>query len=69
MLQYKLDVMQKLTENGYNPRKLRNLGILGERTMTSLRRGELISLKSIDAICRLLRCQPGDLLEWIDDEN
>lgn len=42
MLQYKLDVMQKLTENGYNPRKLRNLGILGERTMTSLRRGEMI---------------------------
>lgn len=69
MLQYKLDVMQKLTENGYNPRKLRNLGILGERTMTSLRRGELISLKSIDTICRLLRCQPGDLLEWIDDEG
>ena len=69
MLQYKLDVMQKLTEDGYNPRKLRNLGILGERTMTSLRRGEMISLKSIDTICRLLQCQPGDLLEWIDDEN
>ena len=67
MLQYKLDVMQKLSETGYNPRKLRNLGILGERTMTSLRRGELISLKSIDTICGLLRCQPGDLLEWIDD--
>ena len=69
MLQYKLDVMQKLSEKGYNPRKLRNLGILGERTMTSLRRGELISLKSIDTICRLLQCQPGDLLEWIDDEG
>ena len=69
MLQYKLDVMQKLTENGYNPRKLRSLGILGERTMTSLRRGEMISLKSIDTICRLLRCQPGDLLEWIDDDG
>lgn len=69
MLQYKLDVMQKLTENGYNPRKLRNLGILGERTMTSLRRGEMISLKSIDTICRLLQCQPGDLLGWIDDDG
>lgn len=69
MLQYKLDVMQKLSEIGYNPRKLRSLGILGERTMTSLRRGEMISLKSIDTICRLLRCQPGDLLEWIDDDG
>lgn len=69
MLQYKLDVMQKLSEIGYNPRKLRSLGILGERTMTSLRRGEMISLKSIDTICRLLRCQPGDLLEWIDEDG
>lgn len=69
MLQYKLDVMQKLTENGYNPRKLRNLGILGERTMTSLRRGEMISLKSIDTICGLLQCQPGDLLEWVEDDG
>ena len=69
MLQYKLDVMQKLSEKGYNPRKLRSLGILGERTMTSLRRGDLISLKSIDTICRLLQCQPGDLLEWIDDDG
>ena len=69
MLQYKLDIVQKLGEKGYNPRKIRKEQLISEGTMSALRRGELISLKSIDTICRLLQCQPGDLLEWIDDEN
>lgn len=69
MLQYKLDIVQKLSEKGYNPRKIRNDRILAESTMTKLRRKQPISWENIDAICRLLRCQPGDLLEWIDDEN
>ena len=69
MLQYKLDIVQKLGEKGYNPRKIRKEQLISEGTMSALRRGELISLKSIDTICRLLRCQPGDLLEWIGDEN
>ena len=69
MLQYKLDIVQKLGEKGYNPRKIRKEQLISEGTMSALRRGELISLKSIDTICRLLRCQPGDLLEWIDDDG
>lgn len=69
MLQYKLEILPELTKMGYSSRRLRNENLLGEYTMTSLRRGEMISLKSIDTICRLLQCQPGDLLEWIEDEN
>ena len=69
MLQYKLDIVQKLSEKGYNPRKIRNDHILAESTMTKLRRKQAISWENIDTICRLLQCQPGDLLEWIDDEN
>ena len=69
MLQYKLDIVQKLSEIGYNPRKIRNDRILAEPTMTKLRRKQPISWENIDTICRLLRCQPGDLLEWIDDDG
>lgn len=68
MLKYKLDILDALNKSGYNPRKIRSLGILGERTMTSLRHKEMISMKSLDAICRLLQCQPGDLLEYVPDE-
>jgi putative transcriptional regulator len=27
-----------------------------------------IRLSTLEALCRELRCQPGDLLEWIADE-
>jgi putative transcriptional regulator len=27
-----------------------------------------IRLSTLDALCRELGCQPGDLLEWTDDE-
>lgn len=43
MLQYKLDIVQKLSEIGYNPRKIRNDRILAESTMTKLRRKQPIS--------------------------
>ena len=69
MLQYKLDIVQRLGEKGYNPRKIRNDRILAESTMTKLRRKQPISWENIDTICCLLRCQPGDLLEWIDDDG
>ena len=68
MLQYKLDVMQKLSEKGLSSYALRKQQILGESTMTKLRRKQPISWENIDTICCLLRCQPGDLLEWIDDD-
>ena len=69
MLQYKLDVMQKLSEKDLSSYALRKQQIFGESTMTKLRRKQAISWENIDTICRLLRCQPGDLLEWIEDEN
>ena len=69
MLKYKFDIIQKLSEIGYNPRKIRNGRILAESTMTKLRRKQPISWENIDTICCLLRCQPGDLLEWIDDDG
>ena len=69
MLKYKFDIIQRLGEKGYNPRKIRNDRILAESTMTKLRRKQPISWENIDTICGLLQCQPGDLLEWIDDDG
>lgn len=28
-----------------------------------------IRFSTLDAICRELRCQPGDLIEWTEDES
>ena len=28
-----------------------------------------IRFSTLDAICKVLKCQPGDILEYVDDEN
>ncbi len=30
-------------------------------------RAKAIRFTTLDAMCRVLDCQPGDLLEWVDD--
>lgn len=32
-------------------------------------KAKAIRFTTLDAICKELGCQPGDILEWIDDEK
>ncbi len=65
-IKYKFDVMDALKTAGYSSTRLRNEKILGESYMTQLRRGELVSWKTIETVCKLLNCQPGDIVEYIE---
>jgi len=39
--------------------------------MSVLKNGKAkaIRVETLDKICKVLNCQPGDILEWQDDEN
>lgn len=67
-IKYKIDIMDALKKAGYSSTRLRNEKIMGESYMQQLRRGELVSWKTIETICRLLECQPGDILEFENEE-
>ena len=69
MIQYKFNVMEKLKERGYNPKRLRDEKLLVESYITQLRRGDLVSWKTIDTLCRLLNCQVGDLVEYVAEDT
>jgi len=32
-------------------------------------RAKAVRFSTLEAMCRVLECQPGDLLEWVDDES
>ncbi|MEV0056564.1 helix-turn-helix transcriptional regulator [Saccharopolyspora sp. NPDC050389] len=32
-------------------------------------RAKAVRFTTLDAICRVLECQPGDLLRWVPDES
>ena len=65
-LQFKMDVVSALKEKGYTTYRIRNEKILSESTVQKLRAGKGVSWENIETLCRLLECQPADLMEYVD---
>ena len=68
MLRYKIDILEHLKEKGYTSYKLRKDKIIGEAQIQKIRNGEIASKETLNTICRLLSCQPGDILEYVDTD-
>lgn len=66
-IRYKIDILATLKEKGYTSTRIREEKLIGQSYLQQMRHGELVSWKTIDTICRLLNCQPGDLVEYVDD--
>lgn len=66
-LQYKADILSTLKTAGYNTTRLRRERLLSEGAIQSLREQAPISWANLEKLCRLLDCQPGDLLEYVKE--
>ena len=64
MLVYKIDVLEKLKENGFNTTRLRREKLLTESTIQDLRNGKVVGIIALEKICAMLNMQPGDLIEY-----
>ena len=64
---YKVDILAALKEAGYSTARIRKDKLIGEATVQQLRHGKLVSWATIETICRLLNCQPGDILEYKEE--
>ena len=58
------DILAKLAAKGWTSYRLRHDGALPESVLTRLRQGRPVTTETIDKICELLECQPGELLKW-----
>lgn len=68
-LQYKIDVLAALKEKGYNTNKIRTEGLLSQSTLQKFRNGQGVSWENLETLCKLLECQPGDLIEYVEAMN
>lgn len=68
MLKYKDGTLTKLKECGYSTYKLRTEKIMGESKIQNIRRNA-VAVETINQLCQLLNCQPGDVLEYVPDEK
>ena len=66
-IKYKIDVIAALKEAGYNTTRIRKEKIMGEAMLQKIRSGQMVSWATLETICDLLGCQPGDLLEYIKE--
>lgn len=61
------DVLRKLSDCGWSSYRLRKEGQISNGTISRLRAHQSISTDTLDVICRLCDCQPGDLIEYQPD--
>ena len=66
-LVYKIDVLAELKLRGYNTTRLRREKVFGERVIQQFRNKEIVSWATIEKLCALLGCQPGDIVEYVED--
>ena len=66
-MKYKVDVIAALKEAGYNTSRIRKERIMGEAMLQKIRSGQMVSWSTLETICALLQCQPGDLIAYHAD--
>lgn len=62
-------LIAKMEQQGLTTYKIRKEKIISESTLQNIREGKRITTDSIAALCGALNCQPGDILEYIPDNN
>ena len=62
-------LMALLKEKGYTTYKIRKDKLIGQGTLTALKNGTGgLDSKTISPLCKVLECQPGDIMEYVPDE-
>lgn len=67
-IQYKTEILPLLKDVGYNTTRLRREKVLSESTIQALRTGRVVSIDNLSRICSMLNCQPGDLIEYVEEQ-
>ena len=66
-IRYKIDVLAELKKIGYSSTRIREEKLIGQSYLQQLRKGEIVSWKTIETICELLNCQIGDIVEYVKE--
>lgn len=57
-----------LKERGISSYKIRKENLISQAALTKMKNGEgNIDTRTLERLCELLHCQPGDLMEYVED--
>lgn len=59
-----------LKEKGYSTYRVRQEKLISQGSLTAIRNGTGgLEHKTIERLCQVLDCQPGDLMEYVPEEE
>lgn len=58
-----------MESKGLTTYKIRKEKIISESTLQNIREGKRITTDAVAALCGALDCQPGDILEYVSDDE
>lgn len=59
-------LLKLLDENGITSYTIKKDNVIGQATFKKIKEGGDIDTRTIDKLCKLLNCQPGDLMEYVE---
>ena len=62
-------LFELMKEKGLTTYRIRKEKIISEGTLQKLRENKAVSTESISALCKALGCQPGDIIEYVPEEQ
>lgn len=65
---YNKNILDNLKSRGFTTYRIRKEKLLSESTLQKLREDKPITTETIAILCKLLECQPGDIMEYIPDK-
>ncbi len=67
MIYYKIDVIQALKDKGLTTYDIQVKNGLNSRTIKEIKQGKICGVLSLDKLCKMLECQPADLIGYKPD--
>lgn len=62
-------LIKRMQEAGINSYTLKKDNIIGQATYKKILEGGDIDTRTIAKLCKLLNCQPGDILEYEEEQE
>lgn len=69
MIKYKCNIIEYLKDYGYSTYRIKEEKIFNQSQLQQMRSNKLVTQDTLNKLCCLLHCQPGDLLEYVPDDD
>ena len=69
-IQYTINILEELKNKGLTTYRIRKENLLSEGTIQKFRNNDTnVTLRNIEILCKLLNCQPSDIMEYVPDNE